>query len=164
MPGFFVEQYYIMNKQDKDGILSAILDVPTPLKKVKLTPKNQLERLLIFLCIKKPIYEMVYLKGFKLSTNFRLTAISNSLILESKHEGNEDKLMDLMHENIYQMAAYVATAIHNQNTETPLYLIETIADQFSNEELKATCEEVYRRLDVQSFFACTALVRNLSLM
>ena len=153
-----------MTIQEKDGVLSAVLNIPTPLKRVQLAPKNAFERFLIYLKIKKPKSEMLYLRGLKMSTNFRLTAISNSLQVESQAEGDQSKLMDLIHANTYQMAGYIATAIHNKNTETPQYLIQTIADEFTNAELKVAVTEVYRRLDVQAFFDCTGLVRNLSLM
>jgi len=153
-----------MTKQEKDGILSTVLNIPTPLKEVKLAPKNKLEKLLIYLRIKKPVYEMLYITGLKMSTNFRLTAIANSLQSESDAEGEQSKLMDLMHGNIYQMAGYIATAIHNKNVETPRYLIQTIADEFTTEELKLASQEVYRRLDVQTFFGSMELIRNLSLM
>jgi len=153
-----------MNKQEKDGILSGVLNIPTPLKEVKIAPKNKLEKLLIFLRIKKPVYKMLYIGGLKLSTNFRLTAITNSLKTESDAECEQSKLMDLMNANTYQMAGYIATAIHNKNEETPRYLIQTIADEFTNEELKLASQEVYRRLDVQTFFGSMELIRNLSLM
>jgi hypothetical protein len=153
-----------MTKQEKDGILSTVLNIPTPLKHVKLAPKNKLEKLLIYLKLKRPVYEMLYISGLKMSTNFRLTAITNSLQAESHEEGEQSQLMDLLHANTYQMAGYIATAIHNKNVETPRYLIQTIADEFTNEELKLASQEVYRRLDVQSFFGSMELIRNLSLM
>ena len=153
-----------MNIQEKDAILSAVLDVPTPLKKVKLAPKNFFQRLLIFLKIKAPVYQMLYLRDLKMSTNFRLTAITNSLQVDSESDGTIDKVMELLHANTYTMAAYIATAIHNKNEETPEYLIKTIADEFSNKELHIATKEVYRRLDVQSFFESSALVRSLALM
>lgn len=153
-----------MTKQDKDAILSAVLDIPTPLKRVTFAPKNVLEKLLIFMRLKAPKTEMLYLRGLKMSTNWRLTAISNSMLMESEMEGDVDKVMHLLHENTYTMAAYIAAAVHNKNTETPKYLINTIADEFTNEELKLATKEVYRRLDVQSFFESAALTRSLSLM
>ncbi|QNK61715.1 hypothetical protein H7F33_14280 [Pedobacter sp. PAMC26386] len=153
-----------MTKEEKDGILSVVLDTPTPLKRVKLAPKNRIEQFLIFLKIKRPTYEMLYLSGLKLSTNYRLTAISNGLILESAKMGEMDKFMEIYHHNVYQMAGYIAAAVHNKNEETPRYLIQSIADEFTNEELKITVRDIYRRLDVQSFFDSTALVRSLSLM
>lgn len=153
-----------MTQKEKDGILSAVLDVPTPLKEVTLKPKNAWERTLIFLGIRKPRKKMLYLRNLKMSTNFRLTAITNALQLDSDNEGTVDKVMELIHENTYAMAAYIATAIHNKNEETPAYLIKTVADEFSNQELHIATKEVYRRLDVQSFFESTALVRSLALM
>lgn len=153
-----------MTKQEKDGILSSVLDVPTVLKSIKLAPKNKLERLLMFFNLMKPTYKVLVLEGLKLSTNYRLTAISNSLWLHSNLEGEQEKVMEIMHENIYQMAGYVATAIHNHNSETPRYLIDTLVNELTSEELKIAVDEVYRRLDVQSFFGSMELIRNLSLM
>lgn len=164
MPGFFVELYFEMTKQEKDGILSHILDIPTPLKTVKMAPKNVFERVLIFLRIMKPKHEMLYLRGLKMSTNYTLTAFANGLSIESGKDGNVEQTFEIVHENTYQMAAYLATAIQNKKTPAPKYLINTIADEFTNTELKAAIEEVYRRLDVQSFFGCLELAGKLSLM
>lgn len=145
-------------------ILSAVLDVPTALKEVTLAPKNAFERLMIFLKVLKPRKQILYLRNLKMSTNFRLTAITNSLQVDSDNEGTMDKIMQLIQANTYTMAAYIATAIHNKNEETPAYLIKTIANELSNQELHIATKEVYRRLDVQSFFESTALVRSLALM
>lgn len=153
-----------MNKQDKDAILSAVLNVPTSLKTVQLKPKNKLYALLEYIGAKQPVFKELELKGLKMSTNWRLTAISNTLVLEGNKEGTIDNLMDLMFQNTYTMAAYLATAIHNKNEPAPKYLIQTIADEFTNEELHLATKEVYRRLDVQSFFASSALIRSLDLM
>ena len=138
--------------------------MPTPIKEVTLKPKNFFQRLLIFLRIKAPVFKMLYLRDLKMSTNFRLTAITNSLQVDSSKEGTVDQVMEMLHANTYTMAAFIATAIHNTNEETPAYLIKTIASEFSNKELYITTNEVYRRLDVQSFFESTALVRSLALM
>lgn len=153
-----------MTIQEKDAILSAVLNVPTALKEVQLKPKNKFVKLLEYLKLRKPVTKMLYLRNTKMSTNYRLTAISNSLVLDSDKEGAIDNLMDLMHQNTYTMAAYIATAVHNQNSPAPGYLVQTIADEFTNEELSLATKEVYRRLDVQSFFASTASVRSLDLM
>lgn len=152
-----------MTKQEKDGILSHVLDIPTPLKIVKMAPKNVFERVLIFLRIMKPKSKMIYLRGLKMSTNYTLTAFANGLSIESGKDGME-QTFDIVHENTYQMAAYLATAIHNKKKPAPKYLINTIADEFTNTELKVAIEEVYRRLDVQSFFGCMELAGKLSLM
>jgi hypothetical protein len=153
-----------MTIQEKDAILSAVLDVPTPLKEVQLKPKNKLYKLLEYFGLSKPVTKMLYLRNTKMSTNYRLTAISNSLVLEGSKEGAIDNLMEIMHQNTYTMAAYIATAIHNKNNPAPGYLVNTIADEFTNEELSLATKEVYRRLDVQSFFGSTALIRSLDLM
>ena len=99
-----------------------------------------------------------------MNTNYTLTAFANALTAVSDKEGDKAQALDILHHNTYQMAAYLATAIHNKKEGAPQYLINTIADQFSNEELKVAMEEVYRRLDVQSFFVCMELAGKLSLM
>jgi len=153
-----------MTKKEKDGILSTILNIPTPLKEVEIKPTNILTKVLLFLRIRKPTFKMLYICGLKLSTNWRLTAITNALTTVSDKDGEQAQLMDLMHMNTFQMAGYIATAIHNQPSETPRHLITAIADNFTNEELHLATKEVYRRLDVQSFFGSMELVQNLSLI
>lgn len=153
-----------MTQIEKDGILSTVLDVPTKLKEVRLKPKNKLYALLEKAGVKKPVYQSLVLRNLKMSTNYRLTAISNAMEKESPHEGSVDSIMYLLQMNTYSMAAYVATAIQNENKPAPKYLIQTIADEFTNEELKLAVKEVYRRLDVQSFFESSALIQSLELM
>jgi hypothetical protein len=140
-----------MTKEEKDGILAAVLDIPTPLKMVEIEPKNILHKALLFLRLRKPVSEMLYLRALKMRTNYRLTAIANALNADSDQEGDIAKTMDIINQNTYQLAAYLATAIHNDNSQTPKHLIDTI-------------KEVYRRLDVQSFFGCMELAGKLSLM
>jgi hypothetical protein len=153
-----------MTKEEKDGILAAVLDIPTPLKTVEIEPKNIFQKVLVFLRIRKPGSEMLYLRELKMSTNYRLTAMANALNGGSDQDGDIAKTMDLINQNTYQMAAYLATAIHNHKSQTPKHLIDSIYHQFSNKELHEAIKEVYRRLDVQSFFGCMELAGKLSLM
>lgn len=153
-----------MTKEDQKGVLDALLDTPTPLKRVVLAPKNIFHRLLIFLRVIKPKSQMLILNATTMRTNWKLTYLINDLILISKKEGGPEKFLEIIASNTFQMANIIATAIHNHNSKTPSWLVNSIADSFSNKELNAASKEVYRRLDVQSFFGSMELLRTLSLL
>lgn len=153
-----------MTKVDQKGVLDALLDTPKPLKAVVLAPKNIFFRLLIFLQLIKPKTEMLFLGETTMRTNWKLTYLISDLVVVSKKEGGPEQFLDILAINTFQMATIIATAIHNHNSKTPSWLINSIADSFSNKELHAASKEVYRRLDVQSFFGSMELLRTLSLL
>ncbi|MNL79740.1 hypothetical protein D3C87_2064120 [compost metagenome] len=74
-----------------------------------------------------------------------------------------EQIIEVINLNTFQMANIVATAVHNHNSKTPDHLVDTILDNFSQSELKIAIKEVYRRLDVQTFFECLKSLRTLSL-
>jgi hypothetical protein len=90
--------------------------------------------------------------------------ISSSLNVVNENYGTVDGTMQAIHDNTYKMAAYVATAIHNHNSEVPQHLIDTIADEFSNAELKIAVEEIYRRIGTQDFYTSLGMVQSLALL
>ncbi|MBB2148806.1 hypothetical protein [Pedobacter gandavensis] len=153
-----------MTKEDHKGVLDALLDTPTPLKAVVLVPKNTFHRILIFLRVIKPKSQMLILNATTMRTNWKLTYLISDLAVDSKKDGEAERFLDILAINTFQMATIVATAIHNHNSKTPSWLINSIADSFNNKELHAATKEVYRRLDVQSFFGSMELLRTLSLL
>jgi hypothetical protein len=152
-----------MSMQERKGILSEIIDEPTPLKEVSMAPKNKFESALIWMGLRKKKRVMLYLRDTKLTTNYHLTLLSGSLTLTNEQTGTVDGVMRVINENTYTMAAYVATAIQNENKPAPKYLINTIADELSNQELKIAILEIYKRMDYAAFYASAALVRSLTL-
>lgn len=153
-----------MKRQEETGILSDVVDIPTPLKEVTMSPKNTLESLLVAVGLKKRKQVMLYVRNTNLSTNHQLASISSSLNVVNENYGTVDGIMQAIHDNTYKMAAYVATAIHNQNSEVPQYLIDTIADEFTNAELKIAVEEIYRRIGTQDLYTSLGLVQSLALV
>jgi hypothetical protein len=153
-----------MNTQEQKGILSEIIDEPTPLKEVSMAPKNKFESALIWMGLRKKKRVMLYLRDTKLTTNYHLTLLSGSLNIVNEDYGTVDGTMQAIHENSYKLAAYVATAVHNKNSAVPQYLIDTIADEFTNAEMKIALEEVSRRLRSQDFISSLALVQSLVLL
>jgi hypothetical protein len=152
-----------MKREEQRGILSDVVDIPTLLKEVALHPKTITGKLLVATGLKKKKREMLYLRNTNLSTNHQLTLVGQGLLLTNSG-GSVDDIMNAIHENTYTMAAYVATAVQNQNKPAPSYLIDTIADEFTNEELKLTIQEIHKRLRFNDFYSAVALTKSLDLM
>ena len=153
-----------MNLNQQQGILDEVQDVPTALKEVKMAPRNIFEAVLIRTGMSEPKRKILYLKNTKLSTAHQLTLIVDDMTLKNHRTDTVDGTMQMIYENTYLMATYVATAIQNENKPAPGYLIQTIADEFTNEELKLTLTEVYRRLHVEDFMHAAALTQSLQLL
>jgi hypothetical protein len=141
-----------MKTGEIDDILSVLLDVPTRLKAIRRKPSSKLMAFLISFEIVHPSYQVLEIKNIKLSTYYRLTAISNTL---SRYELDASTssfdvsraVLDTTIKNTYAMASYVATAVLNENKPAPVDLIQAVADNFTNEELRLTIKEIYQRLD-----------------
>lgn len=152
-----------MNINQQEGILSEVKDLPTPLKEVALHPRTKVGKLLVVAGLKKKKREMLYLRDTNLSTNHQLTLVGQGLLLTNS-SGSVDEIMSAIHDNTYIMAAYVATAVQNQNRPAPSYLINTIADEFTNEELKLTIQEIHKRIKFNDLYTAMALTKSLDLM
>jgi len=153
-----------MNKEDQKAVLEAVLELSTPLKKVSVGPRNVLEKILSFIGLYKAKTIMLILDAISMRTNYKLTYLMLDLVPGDNSGGDIEQILNVINANSLNMATIVATAIHNQNSKTPTYLINAILDGFSNAELKIAIKEIYRRLDVQSFFDSMALLRTLSLL
>lgn len=121
-------------------ILEAIIDEPVLIKEI-LLKRSFLDKLI---GIQKSV--KLELRAPTARTSYKLT----NLILDIDKDFGDGH--EFIANNTHQLALIVATAIHNQNTPIPDKLVDIILDNFTVEELKAICKEVYRRLDVHSFF------------
>lgn len=151
-----------MKIEDQKSVLEAVLDVPTFLKVVS-TPKNIIDRFLIMMKIRKGKEQALILSALSMRTNYKLTYLIADLVTGSNQKGEMEKVLEVINLNSFLMANILATAIHNKNSKTPDYLIDTVLDNFSQAELKLAISEVYRRLDVQTFFESLGSLRTLSL-
>jgi len=152
-----------MKIEDHKSVLEAVLDVPTFLKVVSLAPKNIIDRVLIMMKIRRGKEQALILSALTMRTNYKLTYLIADLVTGSNQKGEMEKILEVINLNTFLMANIVATAIHNKNSKTPDYLVDTVLDNFSQAELKIAIKEVYRRLDVQTFFECLTSLRTLSL-
>jgi hypothetical protein len=76
-----------MSIQERKGILSEIIDEPTPLKEVLMAPKNKFESAIIRMGLRKKKRVMLYLRDTKLTTNYHLTLLSGSLNIVNENYG-----------------------------------------------------------------------------
>jgi hypothetical protein len=68
-----------MTTEQKDELLSILLDVPTPLKDVRLKSPTRLKELLCSIRLIEPTFQQLEIRNTSIATNYRLTAIANTL-------------------------------------------------------------------------------------
>lgn len=141
-------------------ILEVINDEPQQIKTITLPPLNIWQKMLQSLRLKKPKRLSLELRGVKLRSFQKLCLLILDLNNTSEYEGT-DSMFDIGQANAFKMAAIIATAIHNDKTPPPEYLIDAILDNFNNAEIRVIVEEVYRRLDMENFFGSMASLREL---
>ena len=123
-----------------------------------MAPTSRWDRLLQRLHIQPAKYLDISLKASSLRTVQRIAAIRMSMV------NSEDQSWEMIFQNTEIMAQIVALAIHNKPTPVPEDLVATIMDHISNEELKVIMFEVYRRLDISSFFVSMGYLADVMML
>jgi hypothetical protein len=143
--------------------LSLAINDPLLLKTVEVKEKGWLNRILYRFGAKKPTVVRLELTNASLKTGWRLSLIVKQMREANKEQGSDDTF-DLINASTYHLASLIATAVHNKPEPVPDRLTEIVADHFTSEELFATAQEVYRRLDPSSFFGTMGLFQNMTIV
>lgn len=123
--------------------------------KVKVEYRSVLKRILSSLCILPKFKKQeIYLSDPWPGTVFKLLGVLLDLkVSETNHEKD---IYAMLQANIPVLIRFIAIGIHNDRSEPPQWLFDALEYQFDNNEIKELSAEVYRRLDVSTFFAITA--------
>ncbi|MBE8712536.1 hypothetical protein [Sphingobacterium hungaricum] len=147
-----------MSKEIQKEIVQTITDQNKFIRKVKITYATWWQKLFSFLFI-LPKYKRLYLSDLWPATVFKLLAILTDLKV---HKSKQDiDIYSMIQHNIPLFIEFLATGINNKSGKNPQWLIDAINYQFSNEELLTYIIEVYRRLDVETFFGITGSLIDL---
>lgn len=138
----------------------AISDKTTFFKKVKVNYPYWWQRILAFLFI-LPRTKDIILSELHPATVYRLL----SVLIELRVKGDEGDTEELSFYKIIQsnlplLTDYIAIALNNRVEEPPKWLYQAINYQLSPKDLEYLVNDIYRRLDVETFFGILASLRK----
>lgn len=141
-------------------IAEAISDKKTFFKKVKIKYPVWWQRLLAFFYI-LPRTKDIILTDLWPATVYRLLA----KLIDLKVSGDKDDTEELtiykvLKGNLPILTDYIAIGLNNRVEEPPKWLYEAINYQLTPKELEFLANDIYRRLDVETFFGILASLRK----
>ncbi len=135
---------------------------------VKISIQTVKEKKIPFIGIKtgqKTLKKSYQIKGSTLRTMVRISKLLLTMETGPKPDNNYlEWLFANIADNGYKLAQCVATAIHNQKSETPKKLIEELYDNFTAEDLFKVVQAVIDKLNVVPFLSTIASVRTISII
>jgi len=141
-------------------IVDTITDRKQFVKKVKIDYVKKWHKLLSFLFI-LPRFKKIYLADPFPGTVYRLLGTLIDLKTTKDEQDTEDLgLYKIIRANIPILISFIAIGIHNRSSVPPRWLYLALNNQFSIKELESLSFDIYRRLDVETFFGITASLRK----
>ncbi len=137
-------------------IVDTITDKRTFVKsvKVKINYTKRWQRILsVIFILPKYHKKSIYLSNLWPGTVIRLLGVL--LNLQSSKSFQEVDIYSMIKSNLPLFIDFLAIGLHNDETEPPEWLVRAITYQFESTEIQQYIIEVYRRLDVQTFFVTT---------
>lgn len=104
----------------------------------------------------------IYLSDPKPATIVRL--LGELIDLKISKTMNDLEIYEMIRTNIPIFINFLAIAFYNRKGTPPRWLIDGISYQFDKSEIQKYSLEVYRRLDLQTFFGITGSMVNLNQM
>ena len=141
-------------------IVDTISDRKQFVKKVKINYAKKWHTLLSFLFI-LPRFKKLYLTDPFPGTVYRLLgALIDLRTTKDPQDTEELGLYKIIQTNIPLLINFIAMGLHNKSSEPPQWLYHALNNQFSAKELESLSFDIYRRLDVETFFGITASLRK----
>ncbi|OYD41164.1 hypothetical protein [Sphingobacterium cellulitidis] len=104
----------------------------------------------------------IYLSDPKPGTIVKL--LGELIDLKISKTMNDLEIYEMIKINIPIFINFLAISFHNKKGNPPAWLIDGISYQFEKSEIQKYSLEVYRRLDLQTFFGITGSMVNLNQM
>lgn len=138
----------------------AISDKRTFFKKVKVSYTHWWKRVLAFLFI-LPRTKSIIITDLYPATVYRLLSVLIDLRVKGD-EGDTEELSfyKIIQSNLPLLTDYLAIALNNRVEEPPKWLYDAINYQLSPKDLEYLTNDIYRRLDVETFFGILASLRR----
>lgn len=147
-----------MSTETKKEIVQTITSQKKFLKKVKINYPSRAKRFLAMLRI-IPKYRAIYISDLWPATVFRLLGVLTDLKVSNTNEDVE--IYQMIRTNIPLFIEFLAIGLHNKKSDPPEWLVDALNYQVSNEELLEYIIDIYRRLDVETFFGITGSLVSL---
>lgn len=151
-----------MNTDVKQEMVDSLSDQKILLKKVKLKKqyKSWWKRLLSFLFI-LPRYstKKIYISELYPGTVIRLLGVIKNL--KGAEEVSDVEIYKMMENNIPLFIDFLAHGLNNSPNTPPKWLYEALNFHFSIPEMQEAVTQVYRRLDMQTFFVISGSLISL---
>lgn len=155
-----------MNKDKiKKEVVASLADHKTLIKEIKIQKfyTNWFSKFLCFIRVLPKFKNIkVYLSDPKPATVVRL--LGEIIELKISKSNNDLEVYEMIKCNIPIFINFLAIAIHNKKGNAPDWLIHSLGYDFSKDEISDLSLEVYRRLDLQTFFGITGSMVNLNQM
>lgn len=143
-------------------MVQSLSDQRVLIKKVRLRKQYQswYSKLLSFLFIVPRFYsKKIYVSELYPGTVVRLLGVISRL--QGAKEISDLEIYKMIENNIPLFIEFLAVGLNNKPTDPPKWLIEALNYHFSATELHSAVNEVYRRLDVQTFFVISGSLIDL---
>lgn len=151
-----------MSNKVKKDIVSTITDEKTFIKsvKVKIDYRSRFKRILAACRIIPRFHKKkIFLSNLWPGTVIRLLGVL--IDLKDNKSMRDIDIYDMIRQNVPLFIDFLAIGLHNGESTEPEWLKRALSYQFSNHELEIYTREVYRRLDVETFFVITGSLINL---
>ncbi|WP_313672004.1 hypothetical protein [Sphingobacterium multivorum] len=151
-----------MNNSVKQDMVQSLSDQKVLIKKVRLKKqyKSWYTKLLSFIFIIPRYYsKKIYVSELYPGTVVRILGIISRL--QGAKEISDVEIYKMIENNIPLFIEFLAVGLNNKPVDPPKWLIEALNYHFTPSELHAAVNEVYRRLDVQTFFAISGSLIDL---
>jgi hypothetical protein len=150
----------ISNNPIGKEMADAISDKTTFFKKVKVNYPYWWQRVLAFFFI-LPRTKNIILSELHPATVYRLLSVLIDLRVKGD-EGDTEELSfyKIIQSNLPLLTDYIAIALNNRVEEPPKWLYEALNYQLSPKDLEYLVTDIYRRLDVETFFGILASLRK----
>lgn len=138
----------------------AVSDKTTFFKKVRIKYDRWWQKLLAFLFL-LPRTKNIILSDLYPATVYRLLSILIDLRVKGDEGDTEEQsFYKIIHGNLPLLTDFISIALNNKVEEPPKWLYEAINYQMSPKDLEFLVNDIYRRLDVETFFGILASLRK----
>jgi len=132
----------------------------TTFKKVKVTYIHWWQRLLAF-CFLLPKNKRIIISDPFPATVYRLLSILIDLkVVGDEGDTEELNFYKILKGNIPLLTDFLAIGIHNKEGDPPHWLYTAIGNQLTAKEINDLTQDIYRRLDVETFFGILTSLRK----
>jgi len=151
----------IANSHVGQEVADTISDKKILFKKVKVKYNHWYQRVLAFLFI-LPKAKDIVLSELYPGTVYRLLSILIDLKAKGDQGDSEElSIYKILKSNLPLLNDFIVIGLSNSQEEPPKWLYYAVNYQLTSKEIEFLVNDIYRRLDVETFFGITASLRKI---